>query len=158
MAVSNTHRFRPDLINKLYDALGPPCTQCGRRFKTDEEGRKKKTAHMDWHFKVHQRSAEAEKRGMHRSWYVDQQVRIIEVFSSQWLYANYNRTGSNLEKLSTLTTWRRLRIRRTKHLKRPKDLNISLFPNQEVASTLYAQSAKKDSRTSGLIQLKNGFG
>lgn len=28
---------------------------------------------MDWHFKVKQRSAEAEKRGTHRSWYVDQQ-------------------------------------------------------------------------------------
>lgn len=28
---------------------------------------------MDWHFKVYQRSVEAEKRGMHRSWYVDQQ-------------------------------------------------------------------------------------
>ncbi|CEJ92505.1 hypothetical protein VHEMI08155 [[Torrubiella] hemipterigena] len=65
--------FRPDVINRLYDNLGPPCSQCGRRFRTDEEGRKKKTAHMDWHFKVHQRSAEAEKRGTHRSWYVDQE-------------------------------------------------------------------------------------
>ncbi|KAM0425237.1 hypothetical protein ACHAPT_009554 [Fusarium lateritium] len=45
---------------------------CGRRFRTDEEGKKKKTAHMDWHFRVHQRANEAEKRGMHRSWYVDQ--------------------------------------------------------------------------------------
>ncbi|KOS18586.1 Uncharacterized protein ESCO_001400 [Escovopsis weberi] len=44
-----------------------------KRFRTDEEGKKKKTAHMDWHFKVHQRSSEAEKRGTHRSWYVDQQ-------------------------------------------------------------------------------------
>lgn len=70
---ANSARFRPDVINKLYDDLGPPCTQCGRRFRTDEEGRKKKTAHMDWHFKVHQRSAEAEKRGTHRSWYVDLQ-------------------------------------------------------------------------------------
>ncbi|GJD02030.1 mRNA cleavage factor complex component pcf11 [Colletotrichum higginsianum] len=42
-----------------------------QRFKTDEEGRKKKMAHMDWHFKAHQRLAEAEKRGQHRSWYVD---------------------------------------------------------------------------------------
>ena len=25
---------------------------------------------MDWHFRVHQRIAEAEKRGQHRSWYV----------------------------------------------------------------------------------------
>ncbi|KAH7015510.1 DNA replication ATPase [Ilyonectria destructans] len=64
--------FHPSLLSRLYDELGPPCTQCGRRFKTDEEGRKKKTAHMDWHFRVHQRSNEAEKRGMHRSWYVDQ--------------------------------------------------------------------------------------
>lgn len=38
------------------------------------EGEKKRKAHMDWHFKVKQRSAEAEKRGTHRSWYVDQQV------------------------------------------------------------------------------------
>ncbi|KAJ0322581.1 hypothetical protein Brms1b_001957 [Colletotrichum noveboracense] len=50
-------------IQKLIDA--------SKRFKTDEEGRKKKMAHMDWHFKAHQRLAEAEKRGQHRSWYVD---------------------------------------------------------------------------------------
>lgn len=74
---SMMYRFRPDAVAALYDDLGPPCTQCGRRFKTDEEGRKKKTAHMDWHFKVHQRSTEAEKRGTHRSWYVDQQVRLL---------------------------------------------------------------------------------
>ncbi|KAK4135573.1 hypothetical protein BT67DRAFT_376156 [Trichocladium antarcticum] len=64
--------FRPHLISQLYEGLGPPCTQCGRRFKTDEDGRRKKTAHMDWHFRVHQRIAEAEKRGQHRSWYVDE--------------------------------------------------------------------------------------
>lgn len=29
---------------------------------------------MDWHFRVHSRSSEAEKRGTHRSWYVDQEV------------------------------------------------------------------------------------
>ncbi|EHK47185.1 hypothetical protein TRIATDRAFT_217686 [Trichoderma atroviride IMI 206040] len=66
-------QFRPESIAALYDDLGPPCTQCGRRFRADEEGRRKKTAHMDWHFQVHQRSTEAEKRGTHRSWYVDQQ-------------------------------------------------------------------------------------
>ncbi|KAL7784551.1 hypothetical protein V8C37DRAFT_395802 [Trichoderma ceciliae] len=72
-SASIKQHFRPDAVAALYDDLGPPCTQCGRRFKTDEEGRRKKTAHMDWHFKVHQRSTEAEKRGTHRSWYVDQQ-------------------------------------------------------------------------------------
>ncbi|KAL1879377.1 hypothetical protein VTK73DRAFT_7014 [Phialemonium thermophilum] len=67
---SSLKQFRPHLIPLLYDELGPQCTQCGRRFRTDEEGRRRKTAHMDWHFRVHQRVAEAEKRGQHRSWYV----------------------------------------------------------------------------------------
>ncbi|EAQ83948.1 hypothetical protein CHGG_10352 [Chaetomium globosum CBS 148.51] len=64
--------FRPHMISKLHEDLGPPCTQCGRRFKTNEDGRRKKTAHMDWHFRVHQRMTDAEKRGQHRSWYVDE--------------------------------------------------------------------------------------
>ncbi|KAL1861627.1 mRNA 3' end processing factor [Diaporthe australafricana] len=72
LTTSSLKQFRPHLVPTIYEALGPPCTQCGRRFKTDEEGRKKKTAHMDWHFRVHQRIVEAEKRGQHRSWYVDQ--------------------------------------------------------------------------------------
>ncbi|KJZ78793.1 hypothetical protein HIM_01566 [Hirsutella minnesotensis 3608] len=66
-------QFRPEIVASLYENLGTPCTQCGRRFQSGEEGRKKKMAHMDWHFRVHQRSTEAEKRGTHRSWYVDQQ-------------------------------------------------------------------------------------
>ncbi|WYZ37500.1 hypothetical protein EsH8_II_001006 [Colletotrichum jinshuiense] len=70
-AAALKQQFQPHLIPSLYEQLGPQCTQCGRRFKTDEEGRKKKMAHMDWHFKAHQRLAEAEKRGQHRSWYVD---------------------------------------------------------------------------------------
>ncbi|EFW98830.1 mRNA cleavage factor complex component [Grosmannia clavigera kw1407] len=64
--------FRPHLLPLLYEKLGPPCTQCGRRFQTDGAGRAAKTAHMDWHFRVHQRIVESEKRGQHRSWYVDQ--------------------------------------------------------------------------------------
>ncbi|RFN52576.1 hypothetical protein FIE12Z_3159 [Fusarium flagelliforme] len=67
---------QPSLIRQLHNDLGQPCTQCGRRFRDDEAGKKKKIAHMDWHFRVHQRTNEAEKRGMHRSWYVDQ---------SEWL-------------------------------------------------------------------------
>lgn len=71
---------RRPLFKSIYDSLGPPCTQCGRRFPTDDDGKKKKTAHMDWHFRVHQRMIEAEKRGQHRSWYVDQAdwIRNVE--------------------------------------------------------------------------------
>lgn len=41
-------------------------------------------AHMDWHFRVHQRSGEAAKRGTHRSWYVDDHdwVKSQEVVDS----------------------------------------------------------------------------
>ncbi|OLN95302.1 Uncharacterized protein C4G9.04c [Colletotrichum chlorophyti] len=70
-ATALKQQFQPHLIPSLFEQLGPQCTQCGRRFKTDAEGKKKKMAHMDWHFKAHQRLAEAEKRGQHRSWYVD---------------------------------------------------------------------------------------
>lgn len=63
---------RPHLIAGLYEHLGTPCTQCGRRFQIDEEGKKKKAAHMDWHFRVRQRMEEAETKGQHRSWYVDE--------------------------------------------------------------------------------------
>ncbi|OAA66469.1 mRNA cleavage factor complex component [Niveomyces insectorum RCEF 264] len=58
------------LPSGIANALAP--SGCGRRFRTDDAGRAAKTAHMDWHFRVHQRIAEAEKRGQHRSWYVDQ--------------------------------------------------------------------------------------
>jgi pre-mRNA cleavage complex 2 protein Pcf11 len=65
---------RPHLISALYEKLGAPCNQCGRRFKSDAEGKEKKAAHLDWHFKVNQRMSDAEKRGQHRSWYVDELV------------------------------------------------------------------------------------
>lgn len=71
---ANLFRPRPHLISKLYEKLGAACTQCGRRFKSDEAGKKKKADHMDWHFKVHQRMREAEKNGQHRSLYVDEFV------------------------------------------------------------------------------------
>ncbi|KAI5862352.1 hypothetical protein GGS23DRAFT_610526 [Durotheca rogersii] len=69
---SSLKQFRPHLLPQLFGSLGPQCTQCGRRFQTDEKGKKKKTAHMDWHFRVNQRIADAEKRGHHRSWLVDE--------------------------------------------------------------------------------------
>ncbi|RCI12140.1 hypothetical protein L249_0384 [Ophiocordyceps polyrhachis-furcata BCC 54312] len=87
--VALKRRFNPESVAALYDELGTPCRQCGRRFTTDEEGKKRKTSHMDWHFRVHQRSNEAEKRGTHRSWYVDQQdwVRCREVVDSDHIAA-----------------------------------------------------------------------
>ncbi|KAM7217765.1 hypothetical protein V8F06_006899 [Rhypophila decipiens] len=63
-------RYMPHLLPRLHEELGSHCTQCGRRFRNDDAGRRLKAAHMDWHFRVHQRIADAEKRGQHKSWYV----------------------------------------------------------------------------------------
>lgn len=71
MQMTNWHSAHPNILSSLHERLGGPCTQCGRRFTADAEGKKKKMAHMDWHFQTHQRSIEALKRGTHRSWYVD---------------------------------------------------------------------------------------
>lgn len=62
------------MFKSLYSDLGVQCSQCGRRFTTDAEGKKKKTAHMDWHFQARQRRVEAEKRGQYRNHYVSKQV------------------------------------------------------------------------------------
>lgn len=64
------------MFKSLYSDLGVQCSQCGRRFTTDAEGKKKKTAHMDWHFQARQRRVEAEKRGQYRSHYVSKQVSL----------------------------------------------------------------------------------
>jgi len=58
----------------LYAEQGHPCSQCGRRFKTNPEGKKQKTVHMDWHFRVRQRMVDAEKRAQYRSYYVSRTV------------------------------------------------------------------------------------
>ncbi|KAI1182329.1 hypothetical protein F5B17DRAFT_194691 [Nemania serpens] len=72
LKASSLKQFRPQLLPLLFEAQGPQCTQCGRRFPTNEAGKKRKTAHMDWHFRVNQRSNDTEKRGLHRSWLVDE--------------------------------------------------------------------------------------
>jgi pre-mRNA cleavage complex 2 protein Pcf11 len=42
------------------------------------EGKQKKAAHLDWHFKVTQRMIEAVKRGQNRSWYLDEMVSTLD--------------------------------------------------------------------------------
>lgn len=63
---------RPHLVQAFLNARPNQCSTCGRRFTSDEIGREKKAAHLDWHFKTKERMLEAEKRGQNRSWYVDE--------------------------------------------------------------------------------------
>jgi len=69
-------RPRPHLIPRLNETLPNKCGSCARRFEDSEKGRTEKRAHLDWHFRVHQRMAESVKRGQNRSWYVDEEVYI----------------------------------------------------------------------------------
>ncbi|KAK0706842.1 hypothetical protein B0T26DRAFT_680467 [Lasiosphaeria miniovina] len=97
LQAASLKQFRPQLIAQFHDDLGPPCTQCGRRFCADEQGRRKKTAHMDWHFRVHQRIAEAEKRGQHRSWYVDEMdwIKSREAIDVDYVAPDLGGSSSN---------------------------------------------------------------
>jgi pre-mRNA cleavage complex 2 protein Pcf11 len=70
----NIYRPRLHLISQLYDAKPNICTTCGRRFEATAQGREKKARHMDWHFKM--KDPDAAKRGVHRSWYFTERVRI----------------------------------------------------------------------------------
>jgi pre-mRNA cleavage complex 2 protein Pcf11 len=67
---------RPDLLKYLFDARPNRCNTCGRRFTFDDAGREKKARHLDWHFKTKTRLVEAERRGIQRSWYVDEREWI----------------------------------------------------------------------------------
>lgn len=160
--LTGRYRFRPDAVAALYDDLGPPCTQCGRRFKTDEEGRRKKTAHMDWHFKVHQRSTEAEKRGTHRSWYVDQQVSFTlfsNLESLRDMDANsIRRTGSRLAKRSMRYMTCPPKKSLLKHPRTRKGPSTFSCPIQAAASTPCVRFARRGSKTNGSTRCRSGCG
>ncbi|CAK3865194.1 related to mRNA cleavage factor complex component Pcf11 [Lecanosticta acicola] len=73
VTAKNLKVFRPELVHALYDAQSNQCNMCGRRFATTEEGREKKSRHLDWHFRTNQRIADPNaNRGHHRNWYVDE--------------------------------------------------------------------------------------
>lgn len=117
---------------------------------------------MDWHFQVHQRSTEAEKRGTHRSWYVDQQVSLlcprISTSSRKAKSDLEYRTGSKPGKLLTRYMMCLPRKSRLKPPRIRRDQSISSYQIQAVALTMFAQSVRNDLRTSGSIQSKNGYG
>ncbi|KAK3074582.1 mRNA 3' end processing factor [Teratosphaeriaceae sp. CCFEE 6253] len=73
MAQASLKVFRPELVSALYEDQPNQCSTCGRRFLATEEGKAKKTRHLDWHFRTNQRMADpAISRGQHRQWFVDE--------------------------------------------------------------------------------------
>ncbi|KAF3927255.1 hypothetical protein ABW20_dc0108487 [Dactylellina cionopaga] len=73
---------RPQFVSILNDSLPNKCGSCARRFTNTEQGKKDKAAHLDWHFRVHQRIADSTKHAQFRSWYVGEEFREDEEDSS----------------------------------------------------------------------------
>lgn len=73
--------LRPELLQTLYEGQPNQCTTCGRRFLATEEGRAKKSRHLDWHFRTNQRIADAVQKGQNRSWYIDEMewIRLDDI-------------------------------------------------------------------------------
>ncbi|KAK6523932.1 hypothetical protein TWF281_001894 [Arthrobotrys megalospora] len=67
---------RPQFVSILNDSLPNKCGSCARRFTNNEQGKKDKAAHLDWHFRVHQRIADSSKHAQFRSWYVGEEEWI----------------------------------------------------------------------------------
>ena len=60
---------------------------------------------MDWHFRVHQRMTDAEKRGQHRSWYVDELVRILLLFFLSFFLGGFLPVSPHRSPLSLPQDW-----------------------------------------------------
>ncbi|EWC45026.1 hypothetical protein DRE_06306 [Drechslerella stenobrocha 248] len=90
---------RPIFPSILNDSLPNKCGSCARRFTNTEQGKREKAAHLDWHFRVHQRIADSTKHAQFRSWYIGEEdwikFREDEEYSNA---TNINQTAQALEK------------------------------------------------------------
>lgn len=124
---------------------------------------------MDWHFRVHQRIMESEKRGQHRSWYVDQAVSTRD--TTLFLFVESSRMtdvspriGSNPER--PLTTTKPMQMRMQLALQPPPQLpshlaqRSSTSPSLRMGTTptLCAQSARRNLSPSGWMRHRSGCG
>ncbi|KAJ3074807.1 hypothetical protein HDU98_010162 [Podochytrium sp. JEL0797] len=72
-------RVFPKAYLSLYDPTTLQCKQCGTRFPgTTEAGRKKNTAHLDWHFRQNKRVREKGRRAVCREWYLGEEQWVVE--------------------------------------------------------------------------------
>lgn len=69
-------KHRPELVVLLYECMSLQCHTCAKRFEDTEDGRKRRDAHLDWHFRINNRLREIASRGQSRSWYFDEEEWI----------------------------------------------------------------------------------
>ncbi|QSL67148.1 hypothetical protein MERGE_001537 [Pneumocystis wakefieldiae] len=73
---SSLTKHRPELVVLLYECMSLQCYTCAKRFEDTQDGRKKRDAHLDWHFRINNRLRELSSRGQSRSWYFDEEEWI----------------------------------------------------------------------------------
>jgi pre-mRNA cleavage complex 2 protein Pcf11 len=109
IASMKTPRFH--LISRLYEAKPNICATCGRRFDATAEGKEKKARHMDWHFKV--KDPDANKRGVHRSWYIGEK---------EWIdYTEVDETASPNESAATTAANKPKKLAKDRYISVPQD-------------------------------------
>lgn len=114
---------------------------------------------MDWHFRIHQRINDSERRGQHRSWFVDELVS--EFIPKCFCFANHiHRTGSShanhsTKKPSMLAT--KMPGAATTTLQHLASLNSSISPFQtiRILPTASAQSVRKSLSPPGTTKRKS---
>ncbi|KAG4302162.1 hypothetical protein PCANB_001434 [Pneumocystis canis] len=70
---SSLSKHRPELIVLLYECMSLQCLTCAKRFEDTDDGRKRRDAHLDWHFRINNRLREIAFRGQSRCWYFDEE-------------------------------------------------------------------------------------
>ncbi|KAG5518880.1 hypothetical protein PMAC_002411 [Pneumocystis sp. 'macacae'] len=73
---SSLAKHRPELVVLLYECMSLQCRTCAKRFEDTDDGRKRRDAHLDWHFRINNRLREISLRGQSRCWYFDEEEWI----------------------------------------------------------------------------------
>ncbi|WPK24813.1 hypothetical protein PUMCH_002104 [Australozyma saopauloensis] len=58
-------------VQVLYETKSLKCSQCGKRFPSDDRGTAMKKLHLDWHFRINKRLSNHKTNVQSRSWYLD---------------------------------------------------------------------------------------
>lgn len=82
--------MRPYLIDILYYPQDLQCRTCARRFPNTDDGRAKRDAHLDWHFRINKKLRENVGRGQTRAWYLTEEAIIspqeaLLTFLKEWI-------------------------------------------------------------------------
>lgn len=149
LATACEQKASDSLINQLYaEGLPLQCSTCGYRFVDTEEGRKRKEAEMDWHFRASKDMREGHSRN--RCWFLVAVSWISyrdedEVFGSGSTLA-FTASGGNgsgsIDGAQSGAEAIDLEIEREKYTEVPLDSNVVCPVCQEPHETSWSEEAE----------------